>query len=249
MFYFDYNPKHGQYGVIKQQFWTLLHFPFHLSIVLSMEGLRQLSTLHGLNTYVDMLFSGIGNLEQPNGVMDWFTYHFNALYDDGTSKTIVKDYKTITEDIANLEALSNGSNATDYELAVSDLLSELLVGITEYYGMKAPKPKKNQSQDYSGEGKLGKVIGVFNLVYEYYFVSFGTIFLIFGIFTFLVRPHRNIYDFLAIAIRVLVGISMFAMVGLYTVGSEDVYYDYLYSPWPIPQVCIILVSGMCRSPE
>jgi len=242
MFYFDYNPKHGQYGVLKQQFWTLLHFPFHLAIVLSMEGLRQLSTLYGLTTYINVLYSTPPDINNPADVVNWFKAKFAVLYVDGTSKYIMQNNSTLTANITILETLS--STDTTYLDAVYDLDIDLFVGTMEYYGMKAAKPAKGQAQDYSGEGKLLDITRVFDLVYEYYFISFGIVFLIFGIFTFLVRPHRNIYDYLAVSIRVVVAIIMFGMIGLFTLGSDTAYHNYLYSRWPISQVCLILVGAL-----
>ena len=249
MYYFDYKPEHEHYGVIRQQIWTLLHFPFHLAIVLAMEGLRQLSTLYGLNTYLKKLGRTLPNEMQTTELMQWFTDRFYALYTDGTSKTIVKDYSKITDEIANLATVQNDS--TDYDQAVYELQSELLVGTMEYFGMKAAKPKKSKDDDYSkadSEEKFLNIIKVFDLVYEYYFISFGIIFLIFGIFTLLVGPHGNCYDYPAMAIRGVVAVIMFGMVGLYTIGSEDAYYAYLHSRWPISQVCIMLVVGTFPSP-
>ena len=250
MYYFDYNPKHGQYGVLKQQFWTLLHFPFHLSIVLSMEGLRQLSTLYGLAKYFEKEFATFPpDIAQVTDVMKWFTDHFVYLYNEGSSKTVLKSNSAIEAEIKNLTALSNSGNEDDYLFAIMDLESQLLVGIMEYYGMKASKSKDSKDKDANRYDLLMKKFKVFDLVFEYYFISFGIIFMIFGIFTFLVRPHRNIYDFIAVAIRVLVGVSMFSMIGLYTIGSEEAYTKYLYGPWPIPQVCIILVGGKYPAPN
>ena len=250
MYYFDYNPKHGHYGVIKQQFWTLLHFPFHLSIVLCVEGLRQLSTLYGLNTYLEKLNLTLPADDKATELAQWFSDRFLGLYNDGTSKTIVKDYSKITDEVNTLNTtLEIGS--TEYSNTVYDLKSQYLVGIMEYFGMKAAKPKKSKDEDYSKEDSAEKLLNitkVFNLVYEYYFISFGVIFVIFGIFTFLVRPHRNIYDYLAVAIRGVVAVIMFGMVGLYTIGSEKAYYAYLHSRWPISQVCIMLVVGTFQSP-
>ena len=145
MFYFDYIPKNNNYIFIRQKIWTLLHLPFHLSIVLAMEGLRQLSTLYGLNTYLERLNRTLPNETQATELMKWFTERFDALYKDGTSKTIVKDYSKITDQIANLATVQNGS--TDYGQAVYELQSELLVGIMEYFGMKAAKPKKSKDDD------------------------------------------------------------------------------------------------------
>jgi hypothetical protein len=40
MLYFDALPDY-HFGSIRQQFWAFLHFPFHLFLVLSVEGIAQ----------------------------------------------------------------------------------------------------------------------------------------------------------------------------------------------------------------
>lgn len=40
MLYFDALPDY-HFGSIRQQFWAFLHFPFHLVLVLFMEGTAQ----------------------------------------------------------------------------------------------------------------------------------------------------------------------------------------------------------------
>lgn len=42
MLYFDNHP-HYHYGTIRQQFWSALHFPFHLAIVGVVEGSQQIA--------------------------------------------------------------------------------------------------------------------------------------------------------------------------------------------------------------
>jgi hypothetical protein len=40
MLYFD-NVQLENFGTIRQQIWTFLHFPFHTALVLLMEGTNQ----------------------------------------------------------------------------------------------------------------------------------------------------------------------------------------------------------------
>ncbi|KAK5655535.1 hypothetical protein OQA88_5466 [Cercophora sp. LCS_1] len=56
MIYFDNHP-HGHFGTIKQQIWSVLHFPIHLAIVGLVEGAQQIA----LARY---LIRGIRDLEQ-----------------------------------------------------------------------------------------------------------------------------------------------------------------------------------------
>jgi hypothetical protein len=45
MFYFDNQPKQ-HYGTIRQQLWSVLHFPLHIAIVLVVEGSQQIVQAH-----------------------------------------------------------------------------------------------------------------------------------------------------------------------------------------------------------
>jgi hypothetical protein len=45
MLYFDFLPK-GHFGSIRQPIWAFLHFPFHLALVLFMEGLAEFVIWH-----------------------------------------------------------------------------------------------------------------------------------------------------------------------------------------------------------
>ncbi|RPA97899.1 hypothetical protein L873DRAFT_1828768 [Choiromyces venosus 120613-1] len=251
MFYFDYNPRNVHYGTIRQQIWTLLHFPFHLSIVLSVEGLRQLTTWHGMNTYINSILGEIQNDTNPTVIAEWFKTHFEILYAAGDSKDIVKGYANITENINSLVILNanNATSETAYPHMVNELLSELLVGVAEYYGIKAPKPtamaaEMSRTEPFGENGPVGKIMKVFDLVYKYFYLSLGLVFLLLAVFTFLVRRNKDIHDYSSIALRVCVAIIMWGMVALQTVGPQGLYYDFLFSSWPIPQVCLILFIAL-----
>lgn len=205
-----------------------------------------------MNTYISTIFQQAEALTEPTLVAEWFLEQFSPLYEDGSSKTVVKGYSNITANIDSLVILAsnNATSETGYPHMVNELLSELLVGIAEYYGVKVPKlaaaAYRKTEEPFSEDGPLGKVLSVFNLVYEYFFVSLGCAFILLAAFTFLVRRNKDVHDYLAIGIRVVVGFVMYGMVGLYTAGDRELYYDYLYSPWPIPQVCLIVFIGIAH---
>jgi hypothetical protein len=52
MFYFDNQPKQN-YGTIRQQIWSALHFPLHIGIVLVVEGAQQVVLAHYVISKVD----------------------------------------------------------------------------------------------------------------------------------------------------------------------------------------------------
>lgn len=242
MFYFDYNPKNVHYGSIRQQIWALLHFPFHLSVVLSVEGLRQLATLYNFNLTVKGIDADLlAVYDLPKNESEKFLEYFSYFYSDGGSKSVLKEYTNITATIELLESVSVDSN--EYPVLWNDLLIRLYIGLAEYYGIKAPYAKAG-APPLSEDGQLYKILGVFDLVYQYFFISLGVIFIMYGIFAIIVRRHMDIFDYICIALRFIIAVIFVAMIGLFlNPNSVDAYNDYITSPWPIPQVALMLFAG------
>lgn len=244
MFYFDYNPKNVHYGSIRQQIWALLHFPFHLSIVLSVEGLRQLSTLYNFNLTVRRIDRDLLQVyDLPANESAIFLDYFNYFYADGGSKSVLKEIHNITSTIEQLETASVESD--EYFTLWNDLLVRLYIALAEYYGIKTPYAKAGAAP-LSEDGQLYKIVGVFDLVYQYFFIALGVIFLMYGIFAIIVRRHMDVFDYISISLRFIIAAIFVAMVGLYlNPASAEAYSDYITSPWPIPQVCLMMFVGKC----
>lgn len=241
MFYFDYNPKNVQYGRIRQQIWTLLHFPFHLSIVLSVEGLRQLATMYNYYLKIFDTFSksveGYDGIIHTSKMVDFVNQTLTALYDDGTAKTVRKEWTTTTTQIKQLREISSSGDADHRFSDLFDtLLSKIVVGLGESYGFKVPEKKySNLSDQQAAFGHL------FDFVYQYFFIALGCIFILYGIFAIIVRRHMDVFDWMSVILRFALAATFFGMVGL--PYSEALYYPYMGSPWPIPSVCLMIFFG------
>lgn len=240
MFYFDYTPKNVHYGTIRQQIWALLHFPFHLAIVLSVEGLRQLTTAYSFQFTALWLVSLFG----PSDVDGTFTVEqlaaqFNAtflmFYEDGNAKSVLKDWDQIEAEVAQLDTFGDlASDNTDKFYALIDtLVSRLLNGLADYLGIKVPYKKYKSPAD-----QLEATSEVFDLVYQYFFISLGVIFVMYSIFAILVRRQMDIFDILSVVLRFCLAIVFFGMVGLRS--NDNAYANYTSSPWPVPQACLMI---------
>lgn len=243
MFYFDYNPRNVHYGSIRQQVWCLLHFPFHLAVVLSVEGLRQLLTFYNLSQTIlqigdDLQVAYQDPVEEGKILLKFFKF----FYDDGNAKSVVKDYSKITATIKQFSTYSTDEQI--YSDTWNDLVYRLFTGLTEFYGVKAPYPKKGAAP-VTEAGKFMNILDVFNLAYQYFFISVGVVFAMYGVFAIIVRRHMDIFDYISISLRFIIAAIFIAMLALST--NDEAYNKYIVSPWLIPQVCMMIFVG--KSPS
>lgn len=239
MFYFDYNPRDVHYGSIRQQVWSLLHFPFHLSVVLSVEGLRQLLTFYNLNQTINQIRDGL-EVDRNNPPLEAkkLLEFFQYFYSDGNAKSVVKDYSKIVNTLEKFATYS--ANDPIYIDTWNDLVYRLYIGLTEFYGIKAPYGKTGAAP-ITEASEFMRILDVFNLAYKYFFISTGVVFAMYGVFAIIVRRHMDIFDYISISLRFIVGIIFIAMLALPTNGQA--YKAYLGSPWVIPQVCLMILTG------
>lgn len=63
MLYFDYNPKESRhYGTIRAQIWAILHFPFHVSLILILEGVKQMLMFQNIVKTMEVVFAPLNAL-------------------------------------------------------------------------------------------------------------------------------------------------------------------------------------------
>lgn len=237
MFYFDYTPRNIHYGTIRQQIWAMLHFPFHLSLVLVVEGMRQLTTMQSFNLLASTIGRSVTTLEQNGAeaaVPEIFRETFEILYEDGSSKSVLKYYSKIQSMIEALETTPRPS--VKYESYLHDLLFAMYTGLGEYYGIKAPAETDSTLQ-------LVAILKVFDLVFQYFFIALGVVFLLYGVFAIIVRRHMDIFDYVSIGLRFIASVAFFSMLGLYFHPiNSDSYINFMWGgPWPIPTVCFIMI--------
>ncbi|KAI5840824.1 bacterial low temperature requirement A protein-domain-containing protein [Morchella snyderi] len=236
MFYFDYTPRDIHYGTIRQQIWAMLHFPFHLSLVLVVEGLRQLTTMQSFNLLATDIGATVVLLEPltPSGLAEYFRDIFLIIYEDGTSKSVLKGYSKILSTIDAMEATPTPS--VEYESYLHTILFDAYTGLGEYYGIKAPKEADSTQQ-------LIAMLRVFDLVFQYFFIALGVVFLLYGVFAIIVRRHMDVFDYVSIGLRFLASLTFFSMLGLYfNPIKRDSYINFMWGgPWPVPTVCFIMI--------
>lgn len=163
---------------------------------------------------------------------------FQFFYEDGNAKSVVKDYSKITSTLKKFATYSADDQI--YTDTWNDLVYRLYIGLTEFYGIKAPYAKEGAAP-ITEAGEFMRILDVFNLAYQYFFISIGVVFAMYGVFAIIVRRHMDIFDYISISLRFIIGIIFIAMLALPTNG--EAYKTYLVSPWVIPQVCLMMFTG------
>jgi hypothetical protein len=248
--YFD-NFPHGHYGTIRQQVWSLLHFPFQLAIVGIVEGSQQIALARYVTRNADKVAKTLiqhCQTEHLDGqkLQDKLEYLLD--YFELNSKFETSGFFDYAQahiwNIGNATGICSPENATTY----ADI-DNYKIGTwpedfmnVEYYisngmytglGMKLPIEKL---EDYS---PLEVALGGWKLVYLYYWSSFCLLIACLIIFLILIRRHKaDLFDFTSNISRCLtlgIGGAMLALM-----SNDDRLYAAISSPALLPMVVTLL---------
>ena len=237
--YFD-NFPHGHYGTIRQQIWSLLHFPFQLAIVGVVEGSQQLA----IARYTMKTISKIGkeltqlcDVERLDGteLRDGLLSILHYFELDGKLETMkfFHDAQSAIFKMGN----STGICATvtdDWPQELWNVSSSISNGLYVGLGIKIPVKKLEH-----GFQPLDIALESWELVYMYYWACFCVLILCLTIFLFLIRRHKvDLFDYTSIISRVIVlGVGS-ALLGLY--ANKAALYAALQTALLLP-ICVILL--------
>ncbi|KAI9774455.1 MAG: hypothetical protein M1835_006039 [Candelina submexicana] len=264
--YFDHHPP-THYGTQLQQIWTLLHFPFHVALILLLEGIQQFARILNVYNQITTLLLSLNEnclLKNLNGAplslalnTTIQTFHLNAGSKIHSRASMMQEEAELAgggggigggvgggggNGIAHaLEAVQNSTtycatNTSEFNDPIEELFSQVIIALFKRNDIDPPANTDPSDVD--------SFTRVFKLVYIYFFVSAGVVLLSLGLFLWIVRRRRrrrgrDIYDAVAIGMRVVVGISL---LGLAAVASnEELTNMYMQSAWVIGTVLVALV--------
>lgn len=248
--YFD-NFPHGHYGTIRQQIWSLLHFPFQLGIVGVVEGSQQLALARYVSKNAQKVTKSLTQYcmkENLDGKKLADKLQILLAYfelDKKDSTLIYNDIVQISIDnLGNATGICSKANAAKYvtfadwpeDLMIVDqgLANGLFVGL----GMKIPIDKLEKYTP------LEVALKAWKIVYMYYWASFCTVILSLIIFLILIRRHKaDLFDYTSIIFRSLVFGSGAAMMAL--LAAPVRLYNAISSPALLPICVVLLFLTLC----
>ena len=252
MLYFD-QVDNKRFGTIRQQFWALAHFPFHISLVLLMEGTARFITWRNAIEVVDLVVIRFDEID----------------YSSNNTRVLAKEFSNFSKDLLKIvEADLSKFNVTKY---ISDLAAEsewdseaaltavdgifwtLISATFKYFKIQASKKnlssssQQNPKDDSDSSSAVNNVVvkldpltevynalKVYDLVFLYFFVAAGLTLIMMAILIALAKKGKCAGDYTAILLRLVVG-SALAMISIVKVNTEA-QQKFLYSAWMLPSV-------------
>ncbi|KAF2810489.1 uncharacterized protein BDZ99DRAFT_520558 [Mytilinidion resinicola] len=251
MLYFDNSP-HGHYGTIRQQIWSVLHFPLHLAIVGLVEGSQQIA----LARYVSLQMLKIDKAFWTYCVKDHLDGQDLATalmekieYYQLDKKVDSEKYMPFIEEkldfIANATGICSAKNTASFQQTYSawsyaypegvvNLLVDTTSALYQSLGVELP-----ESEALKNLTATEIMFHAWRVIYIYYWSSLTMLILCSLIFMILIRKNKSdFFDWISIIIRALMlGLSACLVA---VVANENALYTLISSPVVLP-LCLIII--------
>jgi hypothetical protein len=164
------------FGTIRQQIWAFLHFPFHMALVLLMEGINQFVIWRHTVEILNEVFGPIFSLPDNATAAQYFDTVNQTVFGTLYIFWPTTNDTDIIDEIGNaLYQISPAANATgnvtdDQFIEASESLAvELFKIVVEDFGFEAPEGDAVNGLGYLDQ--LNAYYSVFRLIFGSYFHS------------------------------------------------------------------------------
>ena len=246
MLYFD-QIETERVGTLRQQIWVMAHFPYHVAILLSVEGVSQLCVWRKLTDLVNELGDKIEAManktngeasEYLTGVFEEFFKPFEE--NSGHHKTAPPN---ITEPLSKLRDAPDGSNEAA-EL-VQRVFAQGVNFVAESLGIEPPEKSKEEAAS-EVEVVQSLTSETFTTIFVYFFLAAGLTLILTAILFLLGKRHKIRADFINLAVRLLVGIGLSLTIIMALSDNPKISQTgdaFAWSAWVLPTVAIAFTCG------
>ncbi|GMF79269.1 unnamed protein product [Aspergillus oryzae] len=248
--YYDLSPR-GILGKYSQQLWAQLHFPFHVALVLLLEGSQILALTLDITlklTYLEetIMFACEEPRPRPEiaiGLLRNTIEDMEINYSRGAIKEKMA-IDAILEDLPN-HPLCPGEKVIAFFVTndhLNDLVGNVTAALFSSMGI-IPSEETNIGQLTSSQ-LLRMYMQLLGFVYIYFFVVASLVMFLFAAFAVLARRH-NFYTSIGITTRIILGVLLASLVSF--VGKFALAWAiHLGLASVFSSVLIITVSGVDR---
>ncbi|KAF3936766.1 hypothetical protein ABW19_dt0202646 [Dactylella cylindrospora] len=237
MLYFDDEPNYV-YSTVPQQLWAILHFPFHLGVVLFAEGQQQLmlwqSIITALNRLGDQLEDAYndGGQNQGNIIAQNVLDVIEDFFPEEQAQIVANEQQFQF----NLIPMRDSGDPTFIAQQIDKLWDLCAYAIFNGYHIEAPD---SNPELYNSDEKFEGYSKIYHLVLIYFFVSAGAFLLILAIFTYLMKWPKDRFEWLHISYRTIFGIVI-GLIALVATNKTRVD-SFLTSGMVVPTMLLLLL--------
>lgn len=250
--YFD-NQPHGHYGTIKQQIWSILHFPVHLAIVGAAEGAQQIAqsrmiiynfsklTSSFLKYCVDEHLDGDKLGAKLNQTLEYFQFDAKLETKSIFESEIIPQINLLASSVH--QGVCSEANTTFYLAQNADgdgvpeifdeLTADVWTAMFASLGIKLD-PAKLARYDPSEIAWTS-----FQIIYIYWWASLAVLLMCYMTFLYMVRRNKaDLSDYVGQATRGTM--VVFCLVALGAAADMQVLRAVLSKPYLLPTAACVL---------
>jgi low temperature requirement protein LtrA len=247
MLYFDQIETEGHKpNSLRQQIWTLMHFPLHLSILLTVEGFSQFVIWRRFCDYMNSASAVFNTIIMPNAtdtsVASWSNYASQV------NSSILAQWPTLSSNISStITDISNsGGNLTE----VNSDISSILGFVSQQIAAKFEVDNTDIGTDTDPDAFLKNVLSLYATVYVYFFLASGLVLIILGCQFLVGKAGKSRIEYVSMASRFVIGIGLALLATMYAPyhdksegAGTDRFITFFTSPWLSPTVVIAFTAG------
>ncbi|KAF7557544.1 hypothetical protein G7Z17_g553 [Cylindrodendrum hubeiense] len=272
--YFDWMHHHSHMSALNQAFWTIIHLPFHVALVLLAEGSSQwvlwwraIESFRGAeNKLHDEVLEAIESNSTAEVVDTLNTTAHEILYKYGSDIAKGGDSgKSLNDTLTDILAIPDSFwSETDLEETDSTYQSwaygytkvsnTLVHAIADAFGLSVDiEDEKSSSESEFDNPELEAVKSTANrlvLIFIYVFLSAGLVLILLMLMHILSKRRGwTLFNMFRVAIVFAIGLGL-SLVAL--VGTNDKYTaNFLLTPWQLPTItiCYLVVLILTHLPH
>ncbi|KAJ4186584.1 hypothetical protein NW767_012549 [Fusarium falciforme] len=272
--YFDWMDHHSHMSPIKTAIWTILHLPYHIAIVLTVEGSGQWITWRrtweamgeALISLDTGFAQGVSSGKGGQGVYDAVIAALNKSYETYTfsAKTVF----SMIEELGKIQAIPDSywesfdfnravTNPTANDTVVDNILAtlqtSLMNGILNTYGLTTSSKVKTQAE---AEGEIDKLSGEeialqavgdrLIMILAYVFVAGGSALLLLSVMHLMQKPKGwSVFHFIRLGLLTISGVAL-CLVALIST-NDKMTQNMMDKPWTLPIIALVYLIALIGS--
>ena len=248
MLYFD-QVETERVGTFRQQVWVMAHFPYHVAILLVVEGVAQLCVWRKLIDLVSSLsdkISAMGQMSSDTDVADYLGTvmedFFKPFEENSGHHKVAKP--NITSELLELSEASE-SNATKALELMQSIVAKGVTFAAENFGIEPPEKSKEKAES-EVEVMNSLTTETFTTIFVYFFMAAGLTLILTSALFLLGKRHKIRADYINLVVRTLVGVGLSLLIVMGLSDNEKIAQmgaAFAWSAWVVPTVAIAFVAG------
>ncbi|KAF2127677.1 hypothetical protein P153DRAFT_295027 [Dothidotthia symphoricarpi CBS 119687] len=256
MLYFD-QLSSDRFGTVRQQIWSLLHYPLHMAILICVEGNTSLIVWNSAVQALKWIWS-----MEPSDYSDpaagfedtaAFLSHLNKSMYSINAQFTSKYWNDTYKWESNFTAIENytasyGFGSDEWNNKTGSLVNYIFTNaqifVFEAHADTLAKLNAVTAPSTSRYKTLEAVYGVFNVTVTQFYAGAGAMLIVLAVMYWFNKLHKTKVEFGEMINRVVVGFTLLIVGVVAVLGNQSTSgFKFVASHWAIPIVVMLFVGG------